>query len=85
MNMACSEGDQLKNAVLDKIEDYLAAEQAQYTCDSFDEDSARTRAEVAHARLAESRNRYWQHIKMHHCDPAAVLVVEPAMPETVAV
>ena len=85
MNMACNEGNKLKNDVLDKIEEYLAAEQAQYTCDTFDEESARLRAETAHARLAETRGRYWQHIKLHHCDPAAILSAEPQALETMAV
>ena len=83
--MNCSEGDKLKNEVLDKIEEYLAAEQAQYTCDSFEEESTRMRAEVAHARLAEPRGRYWQHIKLHHCDPAAILSAEPTVLDAVAV
>ena len=83
--MACSEGDTLKNEVLNKIDEYLAAEQAQFTCDAFDEDAARTRAEIAHAKLAETRDRYWQHVKLHRCDPAAVLAPPPAPLDAVAV
>ena len=75
----------VKNDVLDKIEQYLAAEQAQYTCDAFEEESARLKAEMAHASLAESRRRYWEHIKLHRCDTAAILAAAPATLDSIAV
>lgn len=83
--MGCIEGDKLKNEVLDRIEEYLSAEQAQYTCSSFEEDLTRARAERAHALLTDSRRRYWQHLKMHHCDTAAILAVEPSTLNAIAV
>lgn len=83
--MGCIEGDNLKNEVLDKIEEYLAAEQAQYTCSSFEEESTRARAERAHASLTDARRRYWQHLKMHRCDAAAILSVEPSTLNAIAV
>lgn len=83
--MICNEGDILKNDVLDKIEQYLAAEQAQYTCDAFEEDAARLKAEMAHASLAESRRHYWEHIKLHRCDAAAILAAAPATLDSIAV
>ena len=85
MNMACMEGETLKHEVLDKIEEYLKAEQAQYTCSSFDEEFSRLKAEAAHAALADARRRYWQHLKMHHCDTAAILSAQPAALNAVAV
>jgi hypothetical protein len=83
--MACSEGDKLKDEVLDRIEEYLAAERAQYLSSSFEEESSRLRAEMAHAALTETRSRYWQHIKMHRCDTSAILSVETRTPDTIAV
>ena len=83
--MACMEGDLLKHEVLDKIEEYLHAEQAQYTCSSFDEDFTRIKAEMAHAALTDARRRYWQHLKMHHCDTAAILAAQPSTIAAVAV
>jgi hypothetical protein len=85
MNMACIEGDKLKNEVLDKIEEYLNAEQAQYTSSNFDEEASRFRAELAHASLAETRRRYWQHIRLHKCDTAAIMSVEPTTLNSIAV
>jgi hypothetical protein len=85
MNMACSEGEILKNAVLDKIEEYLAAEKAQFDSSDFDEAFLRARAEAAHAVLAETRRRYWAHMKQHRCDPAAILAVSPGTLESIAV
>ncbi len=82
MNMPCVEGNTLKHEVLDKIEEYLYAENAQYTCSSFEEEFSRIKAEVAHAELTDARRRYWHHLKMHHCDTAAILA---AQPDTVAV
>jgi hypothetical protein len=43
------------------------------------------RAEIAHVRLSETRDRYWQHVKVHHCDPAAVLAAPPVHMDAVAV
>lgn len=83
--MACMEGEKLKNEVLDRIEDYLNAEQAQFTASYFDEEDSRLRAEMAHASLADSRRRYWQHLKLHRCDSGAILSVEPATLNAVAV
>jgi len=85
MNMKCMEGDILKNEVLDKIEEYLKAEQAQYTSSNFDEESSRMRAEMAHTSLAEARRRYWQHVRLHKCDTAAILSVEPSVLNSIAV
>jgi hypothetical protein len=83
--MGCIEGENLKNEVLDRIEEYLAAEQAQYTCSSFEEELTRARTERAHALLADARRRYWKHLKMHHCDAAAILSVEPSTLNAIAV
>jgi hypothetical protein len=83
--MACSEGERLKDEVLNRIEEYLAAEHAQYLSSSFEEESSRMRAEMAHASLTESRSRYWQHIKMHRCDSSAILPVETVPPDSIAV
>lgn len=83
--MACNEGDKLKDEVLDRIEEYLAAERAQYLSSSFEEESSRLRAEMAHAALTETRNRYWQHIKLHRCDTSAILAVEASVPHSIAV
>ncbi len=83
--MACMEGDILKNEVLDKIEEYLNAEQAQYTCSTFDEEFTRMKAEMAHKALSDARRRYWQHLKMHHCDTAAILAAPPSTLGEVAV
>jgi hypothetical protein len=83
--MGCIEGETLKNEVLDRIEEYLAAEQAQYTCSSFEEESTRARAERAHALLTDTRRRYWQHLKMHHCDSAAIHSVEASTLNAIAV
>lgn len=85
MNMSCTEGDNLKSAVLDKIEEYLAAEKAQFDSSDFDEEALRARAELAHASLAETRQRYWEHIKQHGCDPSAVLSVDPGPIDSIAV
>jgi len=85
MNMACMEGDSLKHEVLDKIEEYLHAEQAQYTCSNFEEEFSRLRAELAHAALTDARHRYWQHLKMHYCDTAAILSAQPSTLGAVAV
>jgi hypothetical protein len=85
MNMSCTEGDALKSAVLDKIEEYLAAEKAQFDSSDFDEEALRARAEVAHASLAETRQRYWGHIKQHGCDPTAILSVDPGPIDSIAV
>lgn len=85
MNMACIEGDRLKNEVLDKIEEYLVAEQAQYSSTSFDEPTFRMRAELAHASLAETRRRYWEHLRLHGCDTAAIVAVEPGTITSIAV
>ncbi len=83
--MACMEGDILKNEVLDKIEEYLHAEQAQYTATTFDEEVSRMRAEIAHASLTDARRRYWQHLKMHKCDTAAILSAQPGSLDAIAV
>ncbi|WP_148210004.1 hypothetical protein [Candidatus Korobacter versatilis] len=83
--MACMEGDTLKHEVLDKIEEYLNAEQAQYTCSNFDDEFSRLRAEAAHTALTDARRRYWQHLKMHHCDTAAILAAQPSTLAGVAV
>ncbi len=85
MDMACMEGDTLKHEVLEKVEEYLAAEHAQYTCSNFDEELARMRAETAHAALADARRRYWQHLKMHRCDAAAIMSAQPSVLNAVAV
>lgn len=85
MTMACCEGEILKNAVLDKIEEYLAAEKAQFDCSDFDEEFLRARAEAAHAILAETRRRYWAHMKQHRCDPAAILAANPGTLDAIAV
>ena len=85
VNMGCTEGEVLKNEVLDKIEDYLKAEQAQYTCSSFEEDTVRVKAEVAHDALSDARRRYWQHLKMHKCDTAAVLAAPSSTLNEIAV
>jgi hypothetical protein len=85
VNMECMEGSKLKEVALDKIEDYLSAEHAQYTCSNFEEEDTRLKAEMAHAALAEARRRYWQHIKMHNCDTAAILAVEPGTLDSIAV
>jgi hypothetical protein len=79
------EGDILKNAVLDKIEEYLAAEQAQFRSSQFDEETFRASAEVAHASLAEARRRYWEHVKLHKCDTATVLTMPPTDVNAIAV
>ena len=83
--MKCTEGDILKIEVLDRIEDYLTAEQAQYSSSNFDEESSRIRAEMAHASLAEARRRYWHHVRLHKCDTAAILSVEPSLLNAIAV
>ena len=76
VNMACSEGNSLKHEVLDKIEAYLAAEQAQFTSVRFDQEFSRECTEMAHATLAEARRRYWDHIRYHRCDTAAIVSLE---------
>lgn len=83
--MACADAEILKNEVLDKIEEYLAAERAQSTSSSFDREASRHRAETAHATLAECRRRYWEHIKQHCCDPTSVLSSEPGSMNSIAV
>ena len=83
--MACIEGDTLKHEVLDKIEEYLNAEHAQFTCSSFEEEFLRLRAEIAHAELSDARHRYWQHLKLHSCDTAAILAAQPSSYNEVAV
>ncbi len=83
--MACTEGDTLKREVLDRVEDYLAAEQAQSASSSFDEEFSRTRTERAHALVFEARRRYFQHLKAHHCDTDAVHAVEPSRLNAIAV
>ncbi len=74
--MACNEGNTLKHEVLDRIEDYLAAEQAQVQSVRFDEEFSRQRTEMAHASLADARRRYWDHIRYHRCDTAAIVALE---------
>jgi hypothetical protein len=85
MNMSCTEGDVLKSEVLDKIEEYLAAEKAQFDSSNFDEEALRARAELAHVALSDTRRRYWEHIKQHGCDPAAILSVDPGTIDSIAV
>jgi hypothetical protein len=85
MNMACTEGDTLKSEVLNKIEDYLQAEQAQNTGSAFDEEFSRMRAELAHRALTDARQRYLRHLKLHNCDTAAILAMEPHTFSAIAV
>lgn len=83
--MACIEGDKLKSEVLSKVEEYLAAEQALSTSTSFEEEFSRVRTERAHALVFEARQRYFQHLKAHHCDTDAIHTVEPSRLNAIAV
>ncbi|HEY3927566.1 MAG TPA: hypothetical protein VGL89_04255 [Candidatus Koribacter sp.] len=83
--MTCIEGDKLKDEVLGRIEEYLAAEQAQNSALSFDEEFTRQRTEMAHCTLTEARRRYWNHIKYHRCDTAAIISLESVPVSAIAV
>ena len=69
--MACIEGDKLKNEVLSRVEEYLAAEQALSSSSSFEEVFSRARTERAHALVFEARQRYFHHLKTHRCEVGA--------------
>ena len=69
--MACTEGDKLKNEVLSRVEEYLAAEQALSSSSSFEAEFSRARTERAHALVFEARQRYFNHLKTHHCEGVA--------------
>ena len=75
--MACTEGNILKFAVIDKIEEYLRAEQVDSVACNFDAYCSRVLAEAAHCALTQARRRYWQHLKLHKCDTTPILAVEP--------
>ncbi len=83
--MACSEGDKLKSEVLSKVEEYLAAENAQSTSSSFEEEFSRARTERAHALVFEARRRYFQHLKAHHCDTEVIRQAGPGRVNAIAV
>lgn len=64
----CIEGDKLKHEVLSRVDEYLAAEQALSSSPMFEEEFSRARTERAHALVFEARQRYFHHLKTHHCD-----------------
>ena len=83
--MACIEGNNLKSEVLNRADEYVAAEQAQHLASGFDEEFSQARLERAHALLSEARRRYFLHLKAHQCENDPAQIVKPGMLNAIAV